>query len=137
MKSGKIIQTFTYEEDDYLLKRDDKEYIIYGRCSADFTNDWYYIPGKLYKCNGDPGDPEEFDAEINILGQTFSCEVTDIYDADTMEECSIHLTKTERAEFAAYMKDKLIDVAEEYDQWDYKDGYDSSKDDRGEDEDED
>lgn len=135
MKSGKIIQTFTYNEDDYLLKRDDKEYIIYGRCSADFTNDWYYIPGKLWRCNGDPGEPSEFDTNISINERTYFCCVTKVYYADTMEECSIHLTKTERAEFAAYMKDKLIDVAEEYDQWDYKDGYDSSKDDRGEDED--
>ena len=129
MAKGTTYQTFTYEEDDYLLTREGKQYIVWGSCEADFVSKWHYQPATMSRRNGDPGDPEEFDAEINILEQTFSCEVTDIYDAETMEKCDLQLTENEKKEFNCYMQLQLIDIAEESDEGDYSKDCDNCEDD--------
>lgn len=129
MSEGTTYQLFTYEEDEYLLTRKDKQYIVCGTCEAYFVSEWYYQPATMYRKNGDPGDPEEFDADINIQEQTFNCEVTHVYDAETMEDCDLQLTENEQKEFDYYMQNKLIDLAEESDEWDYSTDCDDDYDD--------
>lgn len=55
---------YTGTAEKTLFIEDDKRYFEY-ECVWDVEG--YYIPGKMYDRNGDPGDPPEGDEEVHLI----------------------------------------------------------------------
>lgn len=59
--------TLTYNNDDLEFTYDGKEYCVDVHATAEY----YYSPGCMYRRNGDPGDPPEYDFEIIDIDATW------------------------------------------------------------------
>ena len=63
-----MTSTLTYNNDDLEFSYNGREYSV----DVHATAEQYYSPGCMYRRNGDPGDPPEYDFEITDIDATWS-----------------------------------------------------------------
>lgn len=94
-----MTSTLTYSNDDLEFSYNGREYSV----DVHATAECYYSPGCMYKRNGDPGDPPEYDFEITDIDATW---------VDITEEDS-HEVEPD-AGMKQYLVDLLNDMSESF-----------------------
>lgn len=107
---GSCRRVIEYEEEDgWEITRDEITYYVYGKCEAGVT--WTYDP-PTYE------DPGYVDWDV----EDFNLWDVEVYD-EHGDIVSIDLTDQEKEDFESYMRSRLDDLIDDYDDWD-DDDYD-------------
>jgi len=94
-----MMSTLTYNNDDLEFSYNGREYSVDVHARAEY----YYSPGCMYRRNGDPGDPPEYDFEITDIDATWY---------DITEEDSYEVEPD--ADMKWYLVDLLYDMSESF-----------------------
>lgn len=87
------------ENFDIEVDLDDNTYYVSGK----YRGKVYYSPGSMYKSNGDPGDPPEYDSELEYFEVT-SC---------TMNESEEKLNVTEGSDLYNAIEARIYELLDD------------------------